>query len=293
MARDGSTENSALVRVPAQVDEDAVDLHPEGMADEDASVEIWTRADTGSGTERWARNVTKPTLLPVLPSRSNATGAAVLVLPGGGFQFVSMDNEGYSVADRLAAEGIAAFVLKYRTMKTPEDEAGFASRVAELFGLAAPGKILGIEEGIRRAVADAQAALALMRARAVEWRIDPARLGMLGFSAGAMTLLSTLRASSPDAFPAFAEYVYGPMLRADVPEGAPPAFMALAADDILFGSQGLDLAEAWRAAGAPVELHVYAEGGHGFGLKRQGKTSDLWFDQFTTWMKSRGMLNVV
>ena len=286
-----ASHESPFVRVPTQVDEGAIDLHPEGVVDADPSTEIWTRVDTGSGTERWARNVTQPTLLPVLPSGSNANGAAVLVVPGGGFQFVSMDNEGYSVAGRLAAEGIAAFVLKYRTMKTPADEAGFAARVAELFGLATPGKTGGIEAGIGPAVADARAALALIRARAAEWRIDSTRLGMLGFSAGAMTLLSTLRASAPEEFPAFAGYVYGPMLRADVAEGAPPAFMALAADDALFGSQGLQLTDAWREAGGPVELHVYAEGGHGFGLKRQGATSDLWFDQFTAWMRSRGLLN--
>lgn len=282
-----------FTRVPAQLDEGALALYP-GVApgSEGATqTEIWTRADTGNGTERWARNVTAPTLLPVLPAASCATGAAVLVVPGGGFQFVSMDNEGYPVAAQLAEHGIAAFVLKYRTMATPPDEAAFAGRMATLFDpKALRDEKPDLEAGIPFARADAQAALRMIRARAGEWNVDPARLGMLGFSAGAMTLLATLRANETDAVPAFAGYLYGPMIEPDLPDTAPPVFVALAADDMLFGSQGFGLVDAWRRTGAGVELHVYEGGGHGFGAKTLGKTSDRWFDQFVAWMGTRGLL---
>lgn len=282
-----------LTRTPRQVDEDAIDLY-EGVApgSEDATQEeTWTRSVNEAGSERWARNVTRPTLLPVLPPASRATGTAVLVVPGGGFQFVSMDNEGYPVAKGLAEHGIAAFVLKYRVMETPPDELDFARRMAELIDPTAvrEGRA-GIRAGIPFAVADARAALRMIEQRATEWAVDTAKLGMLGFSAGAITLLSMLTSPEPGPLPAFAGYIYGPMLPVDLPDTMPPAFMALAADDRLFGSQGFGLVEAWRRTGAGVEMHLYEGGGHGFGTHELGKTSDLWFEQFVAWMRVRGLL---
>jgi acetyl esterase/lipase len=236
------------------------------------------------------RNVSHPTLTPVLPPPGKATGAGVIVVPGGALLVLSMGNEGIEVAKALADRGIAAFVLKYRTEPTPPDQASFAKQLqlglAEFLKTGGAGKLNGEEA----ALADAQQAFRMVRARAQEWRVDPARLGMVGFSAGAITVRNVVLANAPDARPGFAGLIYGQMTARTPPADAPPLFVALAADDPLFGNQGFALVESWRAAGRPAELHYYQTGDHGFGMKQQGKTSDAWFEQFVRWMDVRGLL---
>lgn len=277
-----------MKRVPVQQDAGAIALY-DGVAPGSEGVtyeEVWT--DTG--TQRWARNISHPTLLPVLPEAGKATGAAVIVVPGGGFQFVSMDNEGYPVAEWLAYQGVAAFILKYRTMETPAAEKDFAALMARLFSSAREDSGVDTSEGIPFAVADAQAALRIVETRSQEWGVDADRIGMLGFSAGAMTTLGVTLDESDAPHPDFIGYIYGPMTSVEVPEDAPPMFAALAADDPLFGAQGFGVIDAWREAGAPVELHYYEKGGHGFGAFKRGVTADAWFDQFVLWMETRGLL---
>jgi acetyl esterase/lipase len=135
---------------------------------------------------------------------------------------------------------------------------------------------------------DALAALKLVRSRAKEWGIDPSRIGMMGFSAGAMTTLNAGLAKDAADRPAFIAPIYGPMLPLDVPADAPPMFSAFALDDELFSGQGFGLIERWHAAGRPVELHAYERGGHGFGLGRPGTSSSLMLEEFITWLQSRG-----
>ena len=248
--------------------------------------EVWRNA----GTERWATNVTEPTLLPVLPEDPTQTRAAVIVVPGGGFQFVSMDNEGYPIAEWLAEQGVAAFVLKYRTMETPGDQEGFAAHMSALWAPQPGDPQIDVTQGIPFAVADAQAALNLVRANSEEWGYDADKIGMLGFSAGAITTLGVSAATDAET-PDFIGYIYGPMNRSDVPENAPPMFAALAADDGLFAGQGFALVDTWQASGAPVELHYYQSGGHGFGSYKRGVPADGWFDQFMLWMASQNLLN--
>lgn len=277
-----------LTRVPTQIDEGTIPLY-DGVA---PGSETWTREEVWSsnGGERWIRNIVKPTLLPVLPG-DNATGAAVLVVPGGGFQFVSIDNEGYPIAEWLAENGIAAFILKYRVMETPADEAEMTAHISRLFDPSTPPEDRpDIQQGVPFAVADAQAALGMIEARAEEWSVDTERLGMLGFSAGAITTLTTTLAGADHPKPDFIGYIYGPMDGVAAPDDAPPMFAALAADDPLFGAQGFGIVEAWKGAGAPFELHVYEKGGHGFGAYQRGVTADLWFSQFLAWMKARDLL---
>ena len=138
-------------------------------------------------------------------------------------------------------------------------------------------------------VADARAAFALVRARAAEWRVSPDRIGMIGFSAGAMLTLATTLAS-PDPKPAFIADIYGPLDRVDVPADAPPLFVALAADDPLFGNRGFGLIESWRSAKRPVEFHLYEQGGHGFGMYAKETTSTGWFDAFVRWLAMHGFV---
>jgi acetyl esterase/lipase len=143
--------------------------------------------------------------------------------------------------------------------------------------------------GLAPQIADARAAFALVRRRAVEWHVDPDRIGMVGFSAGAMlTLASTL--AGQDAKPAFIGMVYGPLAPVTVPADAPPMFVALAADDPFFGNSGYGLIDSWRAAKRPVEFHLYEQGGHGFGMYQKETTSTGWFDAFARWLGMHGYL---
>ena len=167
----------------------------------------------------FARNVTVATLTPYLPDPSNASGTAVVVAPGGGFRTLSMENEGSNVAKALAAKGVAAFVLKYRLVQTPADMAGFERSMSEMFSGAAarpprPSTPEAMAAGIAPQLEDARAAFALIRRRAAEWHVDPNRIGMVGFSAGAMLTLTTAVAGQ-DAKPAFIGDIYGPVARHD------------------------------------------------------------------------------
>lgn len=240
----------------------------------------------------FTRNVTVATLTPFLPDPAKATGAAVIVAPGGGFMTLSMENEGWDVARGLASRGVAAFVLKYRLRQTPADMPGFERSMAALFSGAAarPPQPDEMMAGLEPQIADARAAFALVRRRAAEWHVDPDRIGMVGFSAGAMlTLATTLKGQ--DAKPAFIGVVYGPLAPVKVPADAPPMFVALAADDPFFGNGGYGLIDSWRAAKRPVEFHLYEQGGHGFGMYPKETTSTGWFDAFTRWLGMHGMLN--
>lgn len=241
----------------------------------------------------FARNVTVATLTPFLPDPAKATGAAVIVAPGGGFRTLSMSNEGWDVAKALAAQGVAAFVLKYRLNQTPQDMAAFERSMAQMFSEGArTARSTGPQEGaaaLAPQIADARAAFALVRARAKAWHVQPERIGMVGFSAGAMLTLATVL-HGQEAKPAFIGTIYGPLTAVTVPADAPPLFVALAADDPLFGGGGFGLIDGWRAAGRPVEFHLYEQGGHGFGMYAKTTTSTGWFDAFTRWLGMHGYL---
>jgi acetyl esterase/lipase len=254
--------------------------------------EVWTKA---FGKEQWVRNITRPTLTPFLPKKGKGNGAAVLVIPGGGFQFVSISNEGWPVAQWLADRGIAAFVLKYRVEQTPESDAEFGKVMTARFTAPPPSSTTTdrqFEQPVALARADAQTALRMIRAGAGKWGIDTKRVGMLGFSAGAMTTLATTLADDPTARPDFIAPIYGMMLPVTPPANPQPLFAALASDDPLFNKQGFGLVESWQKAGGSVELHYFEGGSHGFGAQKKGTTSDLWFDEYMAWMKAKGLLKV-
>lgn len=239
----------------------------------------------------FARNVTEATLTPFLPDSAKATGAAVIVAPGGGFRTLSMQNEGWDVAKALAARGVAAFVLEYRLNQTPASMEEFGKSMQAMFAGAASSRLRpSFSErmaNLSPQIADARAAFALVRARSSEWKLDPKRVGMVGFSAGAMLAMATTLAGV-DAKPAFIGDIYGPLEPVTVPADAPPLFAALAADDPLFAGRGMGLIESWAAAKKPVEFHLYGQGGHGFGMYPKGTTSTGWFDAFYQWIVMNG-----
>ena len=251
----------------------------------------------GNGAEIWfgkpgamsVRNTGEASLLPVLPDPAKATGTAMVVAPGGGFMTLAWDHEGMEVARLLADRGIAAFVLKYRLDPTPRDWPTFGKmmqgRMVDWIGK--PG------EGLRivtppYAVADGMAALKLVRSRAAKWHIDPAKVGMIGFSAGARTTIRVTLDAPPADRPAFSVLVYPPMEKVEVPGDAPPAFVVMATDDPLSGRAGYGLIESWIAARRPVEFHAFQRGGHGFGLGIEGTTTQGWTDAMFRWIDFNG-----
>ncbi|MDI7776255.1 alpha/beta hydrolase [Asticcacaulis sp. EMRT-3] len=239
----------------------------------------------------FTRNVTVATLTPFLPDPAKATGAAVIVAPGGGFLTLSMENEGWQVAQALADKGVAAFVLKYRLKPTPEGMDDFETSMREMFSGTAsrPPAPEDSRAALAPQMADVRAAFALVRAHSAQWHVDPDRIGMVGFSAGAMLTLTTALHGG-DAKPAFVGIIYGPMTAVDVPADAPPLFAALASDDPFFAHSGFGLIDSWQAAKRPVEFHLYEQGGHGFGMYKKTTTSTGWFDNFAAWLGMHGYL---
>jgi dienelactone hydrolase len=268
------------------VDPDAIPLYGARTPGKAAS-ENWSQG----GDNVVVRNVTRPTLTPVLPDPARATGAAVIVAPGGGFMALSTETEGFQVARALAKNGIAAFVLKYRLVPTPAGEG--ESRLFSVRKLmAALGNPADGGESLRNpeSTEDGLAALKLVRGDAAKWGVDPTRVGMIGFSAGAMTALKTALVADKTARPDFVGFVYGPQNHVAIPADAPALFDAIALDDPLFPSMGFPIVADWLKARRPVELHAYGRGGHGFGLGKPGTTPTLLMDEFVAWLAMQGVL---
>ncbi len=233
-----------------------------------------------------ARNVSVATLTPFLPEPGKANGAAVIVAPGGGFRWLSMGNEGWEVAQALADKGIAAFVLKYRLIPTPPTLEGLKESMDRTFAAAGDTSSSARKKApawsLSDQLEDAEAAYALIVKRASEWGVDTSRLGMIGFSAGAgLTMYCTLSSKKMELD--FIGPVYGPMGPVEVPKNAPPMFSVIATDDFMFQGQ-FGVIDSWFKAGRPVELHLYQNGGHGFGLGNPDRTSNKWFDAFIHWL---------
>lgn len=254
--------------------------------------EDWTHEAQAYFSDLWGTevvtNVVHPTLTPVLPAAGTGNGAAVVVAPGGGFHGLSIQSEGFLVAERLAAHGIAAFVLQYRLVPC-EGEA-----VAEMMAKAAGGldrllddmNTIGVLAG-----ADGEAAMRLVRSRAAEWAIDPGQVGFMGFSAGGNVAVRVAYTDDPAARPDFVAPIYATARGIDAsepPAGAGPMFLVVASNDGLgLAADSIRLYETWRRAGLSVELHAYAQGDHGFGMHTRNVPSDTWIDRFLDWFDAR------
>jgi acetyl esterase/lipase len=239
--------------------------------------------------QRLVYNVSRPALIqapsPLPPSQM---APAVLLVPGGGYLFMAMDNEGYDVAKRLSRTGVRVFIVKYRTLPIAGGYPGFLEALNQTFvrGERRPGQ----NETQDYAVADTQAAIRMMRSHAAEWHIDPAKVGVVGFSAGAVTVLAVTQANAPDTRPDFVGMIYGPTQGAVGLAKPPPLFAAIAADDRFFKSEDLSLIHSWRMAGASTEFHLYSGGGHGFASQPTNTTSDAWLDEFILWLQDSKIL---
>ena len=267
--------------------------------------ENWTVPEsiTNRGGSRVATNVSDPTLTVYLPDAVKSNGAAIVVAPGGALQALSLDGEGTRVAEWLNSKGIAAFVLKYRLRQQQPGQnnaggppAGGGAPRQELTivkGNAnpAPGdKVL--DEVLRMGVADAQQALRVVRQNADKWHIDSKRVGMMGFSAGGGVSVGTVLANVPGASADFLISVYGPSLQdVNVPENAPPLFVAVGSNHFNVTNGCLALFAEWKKAGKPAEIHVYDQVSAGFGMSKRGVPVDTWPDRLLDWMQLHRLLN--
>lgn len=231
----------------------------------------------------WVKNIHNPSLTVFLPDPAEATGAAVLVAPGGGHRELVFGPEGVEAARHLNPVGVAVFVLKYRLAR----EEGSPYRLPE------------------HAQQDATRAMRLIRSRADDWKLDPKRIGVMGFSAGGEVAAFIAYDQAPgdpsaldpvERFPAapnFQVLVYpGPLgIPTELPGHAPPAFMVAAFDDPCCVQPVIDLLGMYKARNIPVEVHIYARGGHGFNLGQRSEERSLatWPERLIDWLRESGI----
>lgn len=231
-------------------------------------------------------NVSTPTMQVFKPDATISNGTSVIIAPGGGLFALSINSEGNEVAKWLNEKGITAFVLKYRLVPTGEDGVQEAMEIGEkIIEKVAPVMPLSVEDGL--------SAVAYVRKNAESLGIDPKKIGFMGFSAGGAVTMGVGYNYSPDSRADFLVPVY-PWTTAmpvrECPNDAPPMLIICATDDPLELAGGsIELYSSYLKAGKTVGLHMYAKGGHGFGMRKQGLPSDNWISRFYDWSVAEGI----
>jgi len=267
--------------------------------------EDWTHQESHMGEAgEVLYNVSQPTLAVYLPDPAVATGSAMLVCPGGGFTILSYASEGTLVAQELCQRGIAAFVLKYRTTpildaqgKVTDDPQQLAANMAWVAQAIQQGSQTGLTQACldmpysHLAFEDADRAMTLIRQHAGEWGIRTDKVGIMGFSAGAITSMHQALSHSEQGKPDFAGIIYGGWT-SDVaaPTDAMPMFLCSPVNDVFTPEESMAVYKAWRSAQIPVELHYYSASVHGFGAAPTGKSSDLWMTEMFHFMQDVGFV---
>jgi acetyl esterase/lipase len=257
---------ATMLLVPVAYGQQEIRLRPDLPAGEEWYTPPADNPHRKSADEKWVRNVKSPVMEVYPASRPN--GTAVVVAPGGGFRILAIEHEGRDVAKWLNDRGVTAFVLRYRV--------GLETR----------------EASAEAAIEDGLLAVATVRKRAAEWKVDPKRIGIMGFSAGGYLTVGVATRFTAESRPDFAIPIYAVAPQGySVPEDAPPLFIAVAYDDreMMTGS-ATGLMGNWKKAKVPAELHVFGDGGHGFGMNKKGKSCDIWTDLLADWMKRLGLL---
>ncbi len=262
-------------------------LLPSFASAQTAPAPIWSGVAPGS--ERWTQhertientpigtvvmNVVTPTLTPYLPEKAKANGTGIIIAPGGSCVALAISLEGENVAHWLQQRGIAAFVLKYRIIEKKQE------------GL----PDVDMDQACKYGIADEIQALKVVRQHAAQWNVSRDRVGVLGFSAGGMVASGALLDPNVAERPDFAALIYGAPfgVMPQVPSKLPPVFMAWAQDDPIALDAVVKFYGALQAAGNKPEAHIFGSGGHGFGMKKQGTSSDRWIDEFYYWLQARG-----
>ena len=259
----------------------------------------WTEITAGAPSKPIVQNVVHPELMYYPADKSSAVGTAMIVAPGGGFRQLMMSYEGVDIARRLNEMGVDAFVLKYRLRYTdpharPATTQASASTRATVSTTEQTGPQAG-QDLHALAGADGQRAIRLLRDHAADYGFAPDRIGIIGFSAGGVISVATAYNATPENRPDFIGFVYGGMtpatFQAPVPADAPPLFIAAASDD-QYDLQlvAVKVYTKWVAAKRVAEMHIYAKGGHGFGLRKQQLPSDSWTDRFLEFLTQQGLL---
>jgi acetyl esterase/lipase len=268
----------------------------------DVGPEIVFRSPPSGGSDtNMLRNVSDPTLTVFPANPAKANGVGVIVAPGGGWRILAWEHEGIDQANWLAERGYTAFLLKYRVMGTPVDPDAFLETRKvppgwdpNLSAAKAPRSLAKLtrdnaETAYAREIAceDGVRALKLVRERAGDWGVKPDRIGMIGFSAGAFLAVDV--AMIPGANLAFVAPIYGGETSGrPVAADAPPLFTAIAQDDRMLFKVVEGLYADWSNADRPAELHIFAKGGHGFGMVRRGLPVDRWIDLLEDWLADQG-----
>jgi acetyl esterase/lipase len=254
--------------------------------------EDWKQTEQENRTNMWNTrvvfNVTNPTLTVFQPEPAQANGTAVVICPGGAFFALSIDSEGFDVARWLVAKGLTCFVLKYRLVecKTDDPTREVMSR-GRLDDIVAPI--------VKLALADGLAAIGHVRKHARDYGVNPDRIGIVGFSAGGTVAASVAFNYTPETRPNFVAPIYlaysWTIKGNGVPTDAPPMFLLAATDDQLgLAPHSVNLYQDWTAAKKPAELHLFAKGGHGFGMRKQNLPTDRWIERFADWLDLQGLL---
>jgi acetyl esterase/lipase len=240
---------------------------------------------------RMLYNVSEPELIYYPAPKEKSNGTSIIVAPGGAFHILSIDNEGIRIAEWLNGLGISVFVLKYRLVKSQTDNP-FETLVPlmqdkdKLDSINAPVVEMAKNDGIE--------AMKYVRSNAEKLGIDPHKIGFMGFSAGGTVTMSVALSAPEEWKPDFLAPVYlyrKAVLGSQMPLKKTPIFIAVASDDELdFMPHSVSLYQDWYAAGHPSELHVYENGGHGFGFAKKGTSSDQWTADFENWLRIRELI---
>lgn len=242
-------------------------------------------------TGKIVMDVVDPSLTAFVPANPN--GTAVIIAPGGAFHALAFDHEGVEVAKRLNAKGVTAFVLKYRVVHT--DPAHPENSIGNLMATKNFKKLDSINAAvIPLALQDGLTAVKYVRQHAAEYKIDPAKIGFMGFSAGGTLTMCVVYNGNDESRPNFVAPIYpyeGAVIGSAVPSVTTPIFLACASDDDLgFAMHSVHIYSKWLAANQPAELHMYEKGKHGFGTRKQNLPTDSWMDRLCDWMTLHGYI---
>ena len=251
----------------------------------------WKEREISVGNMKLVMDVSKPTLTLFLPAKPN--GTAIIIAPGGAFHALAIEHEGAAVARWLNEKGITAFVLKYRLVY--QDPAHPENQIGALMGSKNFKKLDSINATVvPLAVQDGLTAVKYVRDHATAYKIDPGKIGFMGFSAGGTVTMSVVYSATDSNRPNFVAPVYayaGAIIGSDVPKTKTPIFIAAATDDDLdLAPHSLQIYQKWMDAKQPAELHMYERGKHGFGMNKQSLPVDKWIERFGDWLEMQGLI---
>ena len=271
----------------AQPEAEIVPVWPEQVPDAD----LWRDIGPELERPRWensrlVRNVSQPTLTVFQTKAASAAGTGVIVCPGGAFHFLMVDKRRYRSGALVDCARCHRFRAEVPRGTDPRRRCCAGANRGQSAPVSRPDG-----QGAPMVVADGIQAVRTVRQKAHKWGVDPDRLGILGFSAGGFVAAGAATQYDAESRPSFAAAIYAGWNERPMPADVPPLFVAAAFNDELVDTQiSVSLYSAWKAVGRSAELHLYAKGGHGFGLNRQGLPSDTWIDRFWEWLQAEGLV---